>query len=137
MKSDTYKETMSAILERDPRYHEEAYAFVREGLDYTLKTLEPADHPNGHHVTGVQLLEGIRQHAIEQFGPITLTVLEKWGVRTSLDIGEIVFNMVDARILGKTESDTREDFRDVYDFREAFLRPFLPRGAVLALEPSP
>jgi uncharacterized repeat protein (TIGR04138 family) len=127
MKSDTYQETIQSILGRDPRYHEEAYTFVREGLDHTLKTLDPADSSGSHHVSGGQLLEGIRQYAIEQFGPITLTVLAKWGVRSCMDFGEIVFNMVDAQILGKTENDSREDFREIYDFREAFLRPFLPR----------
>ncbi len=132
MKKDAYQETIQTILGRDPRYHEEAYAFVREGLDHTLKILDPAEASGSHHVSGGQLLEGIRQYAIGQFGPITLTVLAKWGVRSCMDFGEIVFNMVDAQILGKTESDSREDFREIYDFREAFLRPFLPRDKTTA-----
>ena len=78
------------------------------------------------HVSGQQLLEGIRAHALEQFGPLTLMVLEEWGVRRCEDFGELVFNMVENSLLGKTENDSRDDFKGGYDFNEAFRRPFLP-----------
>jgi uncharacterized repeat protein (TIGR04138 family) len=77
-------------------------------------------------VSGQELLEGIREFALEQYGPMTFALLEGWGLRRCEDFGEIVFHLVDYGVLGKTEQDRREDFAGGYDFREAFLRPFEP-----------
>jgi uncharacterized repeat protein (TIGR04138 family) len=104
------------LVARDPRYRPDAYRFVFEGLDYTLKHLGR----KGGHVTGRQLLEGIRDFALDQFGGLAGLVFEQWGIRCTGDFGEIVFNLVEAGLMGKTESDTREDFRDVYAFDEVF-----------------
>ena len=111
------------ITEKDPRYAAEAYRFVRDALEYTVSRL---DAPR--HVSGQELLEGIREYALEQFGPIARRVLEEWGIRTCLDFGHIVFNMVEAGLLAKREEDSLEDFRGGYDFEEAFVKPFLPRS---------
>ena len=128
MEKSAYHHTIRAIREEDPRYHEDAYWFVRDGLEYTVKELKKIPDGSIHHIRGHELLQGIRCFAIEQFGPITLSVLRKWGVRRCEDFGEIVFNMVDHGLLGKTEQDDRADFAEVYDFREAFVKPFLPAG---------
>jgi uncharacterized repeat protein (TIGR04138 family) len=74
------------------------------------------------------LLEGIRQYALHQFGPMAVTVFEDWGVRRSEDFGELVFNMVDIGLLAKTDEDSRADFERGFDFREALQNPFLPRS---------
>ena len=72
------------------------------------------------HVSGDELLQGIRELAVRQFGPLTRTVFENWGVTKTLDFGEIVFQLVDAGLMGKTDEDKLDDFKDVYDFRKVF-----------------
>jgi uncharacterized repeat protein (TIGR04138 family) len=80
------------------------------------------------HVTGQELLAGIRAYALEEFGPMAVTVLGEWGVTRCEDFGEVVFNMIDAGMLSKTDTDSREDFQNGYTFEEAFRRPFLPEN---------
>lgn len=106
---------LEEIVRRHPRYKLDAYLFVREALAYTQKMLGTSGH-----VTGRQLLEGIRRYALETFGPCARMVLEGWGVRRTEDFGAIVFNMVDAGLLGKRDEDSIMDFSDGYDFVEAF-----------------
>lgn len=129
MQKPSFEEAIEEIVQKDPRFDREAYFFVREGLDYTVKMLKKNPHGPAaqRHVTGQELLEGLRQYALEQFGPMSKTVLEQWGIRRCEDFGEIVFNMVESGILGKTEQDRREDFHGGYDFEEAFVRPFQPQ----------
>ena len=76
------------------------------------------------HVSGKELAEGIRDYALQEFGPLALTVLRTWGIQRTEDFGELVFHLVEAGKLGKTEKDTRADFAHVYDFDEVFARPF-------------
>jgi len=125
----TFIDAVQQICRNDTRYDPEAYVFVRESLDFTSQMLKkPSDGPS-RHVSGHELLSGIRTYALQEFGPMTLTVLENWGVKTSSDFGEIVFNLVNSGKLGKTDDDSLEDFADSYDFKEAFAEPFLPRNA--------
>jgi len=124
----SFRETVIAICKKDSRYLPEAYAFLVEALDVTVKSaLKENPEQGNRHVSGQQLLEGIRAHALAEFGPMTHTVFSEWGVHTTLDFGEIVFNLVESGRLGKTDSDTIEDFRDVFSFEEAFLKPFEPK----------
>ncbi len=76
------------------------------------------------HVTGKQLLEGIKELALKRFGALAKMVFEHWGVRETIDFGNIVFNMVEEGILSKTEEDSIEDFRNVYDFEEVFVKNY-------------
>lgn len=128
MQKPNFGETVDEILKRDYRYDRDAYYFVREGLDVTLKLLKKQHQtqPAHRHVSGQELLEGLRRHALDQFGPMAKMVLDYWGVRKCEDFGELVFNMVDKGILGKTDQDSREDFRGGFDFEEAFVKPFQP-----------
>lgn len=119
---------LEPILARDRRYSREAYLFVREALDFTQKLIIRENHGACRHVTGQELLEGIRQYALQQFGPMASTVFEEWGVLRCSDFGEIVFNMVEASLLAKTEKDTRDDFQNGYDFSEAFQKPYRPQN---------
>ena len=114
-------------MAKDPRYHREAYFFVREALDHTQKTVGKDTRGRVRHVTGQELLEGIRDFALQQFGPMAKMLLNEWGVHLSSDFGEIVFNMVEADWLAKTDKDSRADFAGGYDFEDAFRRPFLPK----------
>lgn len=122
-------EKLKSICQQDPRYDMEAYVFLREALEYTAKTREKPSTGPGHHVSGRELSEGFRDLALQSFGPLTLHVLNDWGVWRTEDIGELVFNLVEAGELGKTDEDKREDFANGYDFDEAFEKPFLPDGA--------
>jgi uncharacterized repeat protein (TIGR04138 family) len=126
MQEINFDETVELILTRDRRYTREAYNFVREALDFTQKLIVKENRGQLRHVSGQELLEGIRQFALQQFGPMVVTVFEEWGIRRCRDFGEIVFNMVETGLLAKTEHDTREDFQNGYDFTDAFRKPFWP-----------
>ncbi len=137
MQEVNFDETLEGILANDSRYSREAYLFVREALDFTQKLIVRDNRAqNRQHVSGQELLEGIRQYALQQFGPMTATVFNEWGVKTCRDFGEIVFNMVEGGLLAKTERDSRNDFQNGYDFTEAFLTPFRPQGKLTPKEPS-
>ena len=136
MEKISTEQAIEAIIEKDPRYPREAYEFVRESLDCTIRLFRKDAVGKERHVTGKELLEGMRRHALDQFGPLAHTVLTSWNLRTGEDGGEIVFNMVNARVLSKTDRDKREDFQNGYDFEEAFKRPFEPPPRTSA-QPTP
>lgn len=137
MQAANFDKAIEQITQRDPRYHREAYAFVREALDFTQKMLIQSGKEGLRHVSGQELLAGIRGYALQLFGPMALLVLNDWGIRRCEDFGELVFNMVDCGLLAKTDQDTREDFKGGYDFEEAFRRPFLPKQNPAASETEP
>ena len=103
---------IARILARHPRYRREAYYFVLKALDFTLSRLAAP-----RHLTGRELLEGIKEYGQREFGDLCYTVFETWGISETVHFGEIVFNLVESGLLSKTESDSLDDFRDVYDLR--------------------
>lgn len=121
-----FDDALDRILSRDPRFDRAAYFFLRDALDYTLKQRKKATGHAGH-LTGQILMEGLRQHALKQFGPMVPAVFSYWGVRKTGDFGAMVFHLVDEEIFGKTDGDTIDDFKDVYSFHDAFVAPFVPR----------
>ena len=122
----SFNEIVDQIIEHRPRYDREAYRFVKEALEFTIKQRKRALAESSHHVNAAELLDGFRQFALKEFGPMTSTVLEYWGVRSSEDVGQIVFDLIEAGVFGKTESDSLEDFRGGLDFEAAFVQPFEP-----------
>jgi uncharacterized repeat protein (TIGR04138 family) len=126
MQKLNFGESVDEIVKADGRYDQEAYYFVREGLDFTIKMLKKDSRGTKQHVSGQELLDGLRRFALDEFGPMAKTVLTHWGVKQCEDFGEIVFHMVDKGILGKTEQDTPADFKGGYDFEEAFVKPYQP-----------
>lgn len=129
MQNPDFGEIVALICKEDPRFNRKAYDFVRLGLDHTVKELrkkETTKADKSRHVSGPELLEGLRIYALEQFGPLAKTVLNAWGVKRCRDFGDIVFNLIDYNVFSKTDSDRREDFSDIFDFDEAFVRPFQP-----------
>lgn len=126
MNEQEQRQLIREIATADGRYHEDSYYFVREGLDYTVHEKNEVPKHQSHHVRGWELADGIREYAIQQYGPVTLRVLKHWGIRSCEDIGEIVYGMIEAQILGKTEEDQKKDFHGVFDFETAFRKPFLP-----------
>jgi len=126
MKKVDFSKALEQILERDGRYDADAYSFLRDALDHTMRKVRHPKPGDLCHVSGAELLDGLREFALEQFGPLARLVLQHWGIRRCEDVGEIVFNLVEAGVLGSTPQDKREDFAGGYDFREAFDLPFVP-----------
>ena len=132
------------LMKNDQRFKFDAYLFVRDGLAYAQDVLkmgttesaaeksdaaevsgdEESDLQLERHLTGQQLSEAIRQHALEQYGYMAKTVLNSWGITTTSDFGDIVYNMIRVGLMKKSESDRREDFNDVFDFDEDFRQQF-------------
>lgn len=137
-----FHEVVELICKEDPRYDRRAYGFVRMGLDHTVteihkkeagktaKLAKGTKRPS--HVSGQQLLDGIRRYTLDQFGPLSKTVLNEWGITRCEDFGEIVFNLIEYQIFTKTPEDRREDFASIYTFEDAFEKPFRPEKAVRA-----
>ncbi|MEE9368142.1 MAG: Minf_1886 family protein [Pontiella sp.] len=128
MKNPHIDNILEPILTKDTRYTTEAYLFVRDGLDHTVQNL---DTPR--HVSGQELLGGMRDYALAEYGPVTKRVLSEWGIKECVDFGNIVFNMISVGLLGKTDEDSIEDFMGGYDFHEAFILPFKPQEPVACL----
>lgn len=135
----SFRDEIGRVIAKDPRYTLEAYAFVLESLHLArnrkLRANRRNPRPRGprtvasrgraapsSHVTGRQVCHAARRLALRQFGMMAIPVLEQWGLRSTSDIGEIVYNLIASGDLDKTPEDRREDFDDVYDFETA-LRP--------------
>ena len=140
MQNPDFSDIVSLICKEDTRFDRKAYDFVRLGLDHTVKELrkkETARAEKSRHVSGPELLDGLRAYALEQYGPLAKTVLNAWGVTRCRDFGDIVFNLIEYNVFSKTENDRREDFSDIFNFEDAFVKPFQPvkqrvRGAPTA-----
>ncbi len=128
MQQVDFDKVVQDIVVKDPRYTRGAYHFVREALDYTQRMITQEGKQPARHISGQELILGIKAFALQQFGPMSMTVLEDWGINQCEDFGELVFNMVDNQLLSKTEKDRREDFGGGYDFFEAFRQPYLPES---------
>ena len=106
------------------KYPPEAFLFVQRGLDYTVRHIygddEDADEPQHRHISGEQLCYGLRDFCVQQYGLLARTVLRRWHIESCEDFGRIVFAMVDADLMHKTEGDSIRDFIGVFDFSEAF-----------------
>ena len=110
-----FSSKLSALLKKHSRYKPEAYLFVMESLDHAIQRLQEA-----RHISGSELLKEIRDEAEQQFGPMAETVFAHWGIKNSLDFGQLVFNMVQEGILSKSESDVMQDFYDRDFFQKLF-----------------
>ncbi len=116
----TLETRLEEIARSDRRYAVEAYQFVFEALDYVLAHPGCRKSAAGRHVTVTDLLEGMRRFGLEHYGPLARCVFESWGVYSTDDFGEIVFRLIDQRLLHQGEHDRREDFAGAFDFVEAF-----------------
>jgi len=109
------EDVLLRLQERNPRFHGKAYLFLLSSLHHVMEGLaEP------RHIAGSELARGVRDLALERFGPMARSVLEHWGIHATEDLGDIVFALVECGILVKQDDDRREDFCDVFDFEEAF-----------------
>jgi uncharacterized repeat protein (TIGR04138 family) len=124
-----FAEALDSIVASDQRYDRDAYVFLRDALDFSTKQQKKTKGTTVRHVSGPELLEGVRNYALKEFGPMVTTVFGHWGIRCTEDVGHMVFNLIAAGIFGKTEQDSIEDFKNVYDFEESFVKPFTPEKA--------
>ena len=112
------KEISIELLKGRP-YQPSAYRFVLRALEFTIARLE-----RRRHVTGPELLAGIRDMAKDRYGPMAADVFRSWGVRTTFDFGEIVFDLVEWGVLRKRDEDSKEDFRDCFEFDTTFEKDY-------------
>jgi uncharacterized repeat protein (TIGR04138 family) len=127
----SFNAKLLAVARNDPRYAYEAYEFIFQALEYTQKMLgrpptdETAD-PNEvrNHVSGRQLMEGARAFALQEFGMMARVVFRMWGIQRTDDFGEIVFNLIEAELMSKTDNDCRADFHEIFDLDEALTSGF-------------
>jgi len=123
---------IEALAARERRYAPDAYHFVFQALDFVLEHEDRALRRRGEvacpdrHITANQLLAGLRAYALEQYGPLARLVLVRWGILRTEDFGEIVFDLVEDRLLNKQDCDRKSDFRNGFSFREAFDRAWRP-----------
>jgi uncharacterized repeat protein (TIGR04138 family) len=134
MQAMQFEQSVLTILKRDKRFDAQAYLFLKEALDFTLKRIAEGNNGQARHVTGRELLEGFRDLALDQFGPMASTLMREWGVRKCLDVGDMVFHLIEEQVFGRQDSDRREDFSEVFDFEESLVRPFLPQRKIALLE---
>jgi uncharacterized repeat protein (TIGR04138 family) len=118
---------MDRIRMRETRFHEHAYLFVLSALEFCQQRL-----PERRHITGAELAHACRELALERFGVMAKLVLEHWGIRSTSDIGDIVFTLVDLQLLISQPTDSRDDFADIFDFETAFERDYPWHGAFRA-----
>jgi uncharacterized repeat protein (TIGR04138 family) len=113
------EEILDQLRAKNPRYDGKAYLFLLSSLQTVLDGLEQP-----RHISGRELAGGVRDLALERFGPLARTVLEHWGIHSTEDLGEIVFALVECGILIKQEDDRPEDFQGVFSFEEAFVQSY-------------
>jgi uncharacterized repeat protein (TIGR04138 family) len=135
MQSVSFSEALDTVIARDSRYDREAYVFLRDALEFTLKKRRKA-RKDENDVPAAELLDGFRLYALKECGPMARLVLDYWGVRSCEDVGNLVFNLVEANVFSKTDRDTAEEFRHGFDFEEAFSAPFRPERKNLS-KPAP
>ena len=115
----SFLEQVSSIVSRDERYAPQAYSFVMEALGYAQKLFV-----REHHISGEELVEGAVALAVKKFGPLAASVCAHWGISSTEDIGYIVFNMVDARVLARREEDVFESFSKGVSFKEELMKKY-------------
>jgi uncharacterized repeat protein (TIGR04138 family) len=126
MKDQAFLLTIQKILDKDSRFSPEAYTFINDAVVYTVSKINAEKDRKERHISGLELLEGIKDFAVSQFGPMAYEVLSSWGLNDSMSIGYVVFNMVDHQLLGKSDNDSIADFDNSFNLKEQLTKPFLP-----------
>jgi uncharacterized repeat protein (TIGR04138 family) len=120
---------LDELVKRDPRYAYEAYEFVFSALAHAQRQLGRVPDRGGagareHHVSGPELLEGVRDLALREFGLMARTVFKLWGINRTDDVGEIIFNLIDASLMSKSPEDDRQDFHAVFDLDQVLVHDY-------------
>ena len=136
MQAMQFEQSVVSILKRDKRFDPHAYFFLKDALDFTLKRIAESNGGQARHVSGPELLEGCRDYALEQFGPMASTLMTEWSIRKCQDLGDMVFNLIEEQVFGKQDSDKKEDFSEVFDFEASLIVPFLPKSRAAVPKPT-
>ncbi|MEM1440756.1 MAG: Minf_1886 family protein [Verrucomicrobiota bacterium] len=131
MEKPNFDDAVKSILSKDDRFGVDAYHFLREALDRTVLKLREDELEEHRHVSGPELLSGVVEHALDDFGSMAVTVLESWGVKTEEDIGSMVFLLIEAGAFGRSEEDSPADFIGVLNLREELMAPYKPSREVI------
>ena len=122
MSEPDFDSAITKVLQRDPRYARAAYTFAFFALEFTLREHLKLKEEHRRHVSARELLEGMCAAAIDQFGAMAESVWESWGIHTTTDWGNIVFNLISVDLMKQNDEDKFEDFKDVFSLEEAFKR---------------
>ena len=128
MQPAQFEHAIENIVRRDSRFDPQAYLFLKDALDFTLKRAAEDNAGQPRHVSGRELLHGFRDLALQEFGPMAHTLMAEWGLERTRNVGEMVFHLIEEQMFGKQDSDTLEDFEEIFDFHEAFAEPFVPKA---------
>lgn len=132
-----FQEAVDLIVEKHPCYRSEAYFFLHDTLNFSLKRRRKNRKNPSVHLSALELLEGFRAKALQEFGPMAITVLYYWGIKKCEDIGQMVFYLIETGVLGRTQDDTLSTFSNVFDFEEAFVTPFQPKSSFVSTAELP
>lgn len=125
MTSISFGDAVRRSYQKDQRYQPAAYELVRDALHIAAKKFRD-ENADDQHVSGQELLAGFRDHVLNEYGPMSLLILEQWGLHRGEDVGNIVYNLIDVGYFGKNDGDSITDFAGGYEFKTAFTNPFLP-----------
>ncbi len=135
MKTMEFYSKVDQITQVDSRYSPESYEFINDAVIYTVKKCEKNKREGeSSHISGRELLDGVRDYALKQFGPMAYNVFTEWGITDGMAVGNIVFNMIEYQLLSRSEKDSISDFENAFDFKIALSSPFLPDLESVAVE---
>ncbi|MBB26775.1 MAG: Minf_1886 family protein [Verrucomicrobiota bacterium] len=127
MQKTDFHDAVEEVLKSNSDYSADSYYFLQEVLLQAVEKQRKMSGGENKHVSGLELLDAFRERMLKQFGPMSMTLLDEWGIYRTQDVGKMVFNLIEVGAFGKSKHDQQEDFEEVYDFHEAFVSPFLPR----------
>ena len=136
MQPTQFMDAVQAVISRDNRYDIGAYYFLKDALDFTVKRVMENNDGEHRHVSASELIYGFRDLALQEFGPMASTLMSEWDIKTSNDIGVMVFQLIEEGAFGKQDSDTEEDFTNIFNLIETLEITFLPSRPVAAAEAS-
>lgn len=122
----TFTNAVREICKEDNRFQPEAYDFLKDALDFTVKRIVD-EEKKPRHVNGPELMFGFRDYTLQEFGPMSKPLLKEWGITKTRDVGDMVFNLISVQVFSKEEGDAPTDFDGIYTFKDAFEKPFLPQ----------
>lgn len=137
MQSTQFMDAVQAVIVRDSRYDVSAYYFLKDALEFTVKRAMDQSRQGEHrHVSASELIHGFRDLALDEFGPMAATLMREWRVLSCSDIGAMVFLLIEEGAFGKQDSDTEEDFANLFNLIETLEAPYLPKNSKASFQMS-
>jgi uncharacterized repeat protein (TIGR04138 family) len=137
MQPTQFMDAVEAISSHDQSYDPGAYYFLKDALDFTVTRAMESNDGEHRHVAASELLFGFRDLALQEFGPMASTMMSEWGVRSCSDIGIMVFQLIEEGVFGKQDSDTPEDFAELFPLVETLEKPFRAKTIPTSRRDSP